>query len=29
MSGLELPEDFRELLVALADTRAEFVLIGG
>jgi hypothetical protein len=29
MSRLELPEDFRDLLVALADARAEFVLIGG
>lgn len=32
MSGLELPEDFRELLVALADARdarTELVLIGG
>lgn len=29
MSTLELPDDFRDLLVALADARAEFVLIGG
>lgn len=29
MSRLELPEDFRDLLVALADARADFVLIGG
>jgi len=26
---LELPDDFRDVLVALADERAEFVLIGG
>jgi len=29
MSTLELPADFRDLLVELADARAEFVLIGG
>lgn len=29
MSQLELPEDFRDLLVALADAGAEFVLLGG
>jgi hypothetical protein len=29
MSRLELPEDFRDLLVALADEQAEFVMIGG
>ena len=29
MSRLELPDDFRDLLVALADARAEFLLIGG
>jgi len=29
MSRLELPDDFRDLLVALADAGAEFVLIGG
>ena len=29
MSRLELPDDFRDLLVALADARADFVLIGG
>lgn len=29
MSRLELPDDFRDLLVALSDARAEFVLIGG
>jgi len=29
MSRLELPDDFRDLLVALADAHADFVLIGG
>lgn len=29
MSLLELPDDFRDLLAALADAGAEFVLIGG
>lgn len=29
MSRLDLPDDFRDVLVALADARAEFVLIGG
>ena len=29
MSQLELPDDFRDVLVALVDERAEFVLIGG
>jgi hypothetical protein len=29
MSKLELPDDFRDVLVALADQRADFVLIGG
>jgi hypothetical protein len=29
MSELELPDDFRDVLVALADEEAEFVLIGG
>ena len=29
MSRLELPDDFRDLLVALADARADFVLIDG
>jgi predicted nucleotidyltransferase len=29
MSELELPDDFRDVLVALADEGAEFVLIGG
>jgi hypothetical protein len=29
MSRLELPEDFRDILVALADANAEFLLIGG
>jgi len=29
MSRLELPDDFRDLLVALADAAVEFVLIGG
>ena len=29
MPQLELPDDFRDVLVALADERAEFVLIGG
>ena len=29
MSALELPDDFRDLLVELADADAEFVLIGG
>lgn len=29
MSRLELPDDFRDLLVALADARADFLLIGG
>ena len=29
MSRLELPDDFRDVLVELADARAEFVLIGG
>lgn len=29
MSELELPDDFRDVLVALADARADFVLIGG
>lgn len=29
MSRLDLPDDFRDLLVALADASAEFVLIGG
>ena len=29
MSQLELPDDFRDVLVALADEQADFVLIGG
>lgn len=29
MSTLELPDDFRDLLVELVDAEAEFVLIGG
>lgn len=29
MSRLELPDDFRDVLVALADARADFVVIGG
>ena len=29
MSALELPDDFRDLLVELADADVEFVLIGG
>jgi hypothetical protein len=29
MSRFELPDDFRDLLVALADAQADFVLIGG
>ncbi len=29
MSHLELPDDFRDMLVALADERADFLLIGG
>ncbi len=29
MSRLELPDDFRDLLVALADAEAECILIGG
>jgi hypothetical protein len=29
MSRLELPDDFRDILVELADARADFVLIGG
>jgi len=29
MSRLDLPDDFRDVLVALADAREEFVLIGG
>lgn len=29
MSALELPDDFRDVLVALADEGAEFVVIGG
>ena len=29
MSDLELPDDFRDVLVALADARVDFVLIGG
>ena len=29
MSQLELPDDFRDVLVALADAQADFVLIGG
>ncbi len=29
MSRLELPDDFRDWLVALADAEADFVLIGG
>ncbi len=29
MSELRLPDDFRDLLVALADAEVEFVLIGG
>ncbi len=29
MSSLELPDDFRDVLVALADAGADFVLIGG
>jgi hypothetical protein len=29
MSRLELPDDFRDVLVALADAQADFVLIGG
>lgn len=29
MSNLELPDDFRDLLTALAEAEAEFVLLGG
>lgn len=29
MSPLDLPDDFRDFLVALADAEAEFILIGG